>query len=83
MDKIAEIIELLGGSTAIAEYLSNRAPNQHVERQTVSNWKLRGSIPGEYWYEIVEMSRSKRVPGINYNFLARLHSRLPRISTAA
>jgi hypothetical protein len=84
METVSEIIEALGGATAVAVYLSEKAPDAFpVERQTVSNWKIRESIPGEYWYEIVVMARHKRVSGIHYDFLARLHSRLPTVSNAA
>jgi hypothetical protein len=84
MNKVSDIIDALGGPVAVATHLSaGVAVPYRVERQTVSNWKLRESIPGDYWFEIVLMARAKKVPGINHVLLARLHSRLPRISRAA
>jgi hypothetical protein len=84
LNSVSDVIDALGGPVAVAMYLSDKVAAQfRVERQTVSNWKLRESIPGEYWFEIVLMARSKRVPGINHVLLSKLHCRLPRISRAA
>lgn len=55
MDTVSDIIEALGGSTAIARELDMKAAT------TVASWKDRGSIPSEHWPPLLELARKRRV----------------------
>jgi hypothetical protein len=66
MQSIPEIIEKLGGATALADHLS-KAPT------TVASWKDRASIPIEYWPKLLEVASEKGV-ALDYEQLVRLHT---------
>ena len=46
-----------------------------VDPSTVSKWKDRGSIPGEYWLRIVRFAEQRGVNEITLETLASLHAR--------
>lgn len=48
-DRITEIIEDMGGSSAMATTL-------HVSTAVVVNWRNRGDIPRRYWSAIIKAS---------------------------
>ncbi|MFC5509322.1 hypothetical protein [Bosea massiliensis] len=64
---VAELIEALGLS-----WLAGRFGHKNVT--TVSGWKRRGYIPGEYWSGIVSAAYTKGVNGISEDVLARWHA---------
>jgi hypothetical protein len=59
----ATIIERLGGCKTVADWLGEK-PN------TVSHWKGR-RIPADRWPDVVEMARSKKIPGVTFDTLQR------------
>lgn len=86
MKTIPDLIEALGGATRIAAYLSEHY--EHVHYKSVSQWKLRESIPQPYWMALIEMAKAKKVNGVSYKLLVRMHTPphllpLPRIATAS
>jgi len=66
-DTPAELIDRLGGTGAVANYMP--AP---VGR--VSAWKARGSIPARYWPQIVDLAKIRRVRGVTLDYLSRMHA---------
>jgi DNA-binding transcriptional regulator YiaG len=44
-----------------------------VDPSTVSKWKDRESIPGEYWLGIVRFAEQRGISGITLEALASLH----------
>lgn len=65
---VAEVIDAIGGST-----LSRRLGHQSAS--TVSSWKQRGSIPPEYWPEVISEAQSRGVDGVSADTLAEIHAR--------
>ena len=55
---IADIIEMLGGSTQLSERLAQRAV--HVSRDAVSKWKHVGKIPQRYWPHLIDLGAGLR-----------------------
>lgn len=49
---VAEIIDDLGGTTAVAEAVGVAAP-------VVSNWRARDRIPADRWAALVDLARSR------------------------
>jgi hypothetical protein len=65
---VDSLIELLGGTAIVSRALG-------AEQSTVSNWRARGKIPGEYWSEIEALARKLRVKGVTAQALTILHAR--------
>ena len=63
----AEVIEALGGSTALAEALGR-------PEGTVSAWKSRDSIPPDMWAAIVEEARSQKNKAVSLTLLASIRA---------
>jgi DNA-binding transcriptional regulator YdaS (Cro superfamily) len=62
----SEIIDLLGGTSQLAETLG-------VQPSTVSNWRVRQVIPGEYWREMVAQAKRKQIKAVTFDALAGLY----------
>lgn len=72
MRTIAELIDSLGGVTAVADYLSTHL-QRRVSVGTVSSWKSRNtSVPDEYRPGLVEMARDREVSGVDYQSLTMM-----------
>lgn len=65
MRTAAEVIEKLGGSTALAARLQ-------LPATTVASWKNRGSIPPEYWLLLTRLAAEKGVAEITLASLAEM-----------
>jgi hypothetical protein len=68
MTSVADIFSALGGPTAVARILG-------VRPSTASEMKRRGSIPAEYWRDLVLAAERKGVRGIDAATLAEIHAR--------
>lgn len=68
-DSIDDVIEALGGTSAVARMIGRRPP-------LVSNWRSRGNIPAEWWSIIVD-TEAARTAGVTTDVLSRLASRDP------
>jgi hypothetical protein len=63
---VAEIIDDLGGTTAVAEAVGVAAP-------VVSNWRARDRIPADRWAALVELAKDKgKGKAISFEKLAAL-----------
>lgn len=67
MNTINELIEALGGNSAVAAHLGKRFPS------TVSEMKRRGSVRVEYWPGLIELASQRKVAGVTADALMRLH----------
>lgn len=65
---VAQIIDELGGTGHVAEACGITPP-------AVSNWKVRGSIPAEYWQALVGAAETRNISSITYELLGRLHAK--------
>lgn len=74
---ITEIINSLGGSTALAAALG--FPAEDVGAKRIRAWGLRSSIPAEYWLSIVSYSK-EREASVTLEMLAAAHAREPLAS---
>jgi hypothetical protein len=68
MDNVSDIFSALGGPSAVARILG-------VRPSTASEMKRRGSIPAEYWRDLVLAAERKGVRGIDAATLAEIHAR--------
>ncbi|MDF3062409.1 MAG: hypothetical protein K0S06_2518 [Microvirga sp.] len=68
MTTVSDIFSALGGPTAVARFLG-------VRPSTASEMKRRGSIPAEYWRDLVRAAERNGVPGIDATTLAEMHAR--------
>lgn len=68
MTNVSDIFSALGGPTAVARILG-------VRPSTASEMKRRGSIPAEYWRDLVRAAQRKGVRGIDAATLAEIHAR--------
>lgn len=68
MESASDIIESLGGVTAVAAALS-------VPLGTASAWKTRDSIPPEYWETLVAEAVRRGIEGVTLDLLARIAAR--------
>lgn len=62
----AEVIDLLGGSTAVSKVLGNN-------RSAVKNWRTDG-IPAKFWPALARIAADKGVPGITVDFLEQMRA---------
>lgn len=69
---VADVIEALGGPTALATSMGFKHPS------TVSEMKRSGSIPGRYWRQIVDIAKAAGVKWITTDVLAEMHSAPPK-----
>ncbi|WP_394072624.1 carph-isopro domain-containing protein [Roseixanthobacter glucoisosaccharinicivorans] len=67
MKSVAEILDGLGGVTSVSDGLG-------LPLGTVSAWKTRASIPSRHWDGLVRLARSRRLRGVTFRLLGRLHS---------
>jgi len=67
MQSVPEIIEKLGGATALADHLGIKATT------TVASWKDRKSIPIEHWPKLLEVASSQGLD-LDYERLVHLHA---------
>jgi hypothetical protein len=76
MRSVSEILETLGGSTAVAAALD-------LPFTTVASWKARSSIPVPYWKPLAEAARQRGVRGLTVDVLAELAAKPIRTKRAA
>ena len=69
MNNIPDIVEGLGGATALAEQLG-------IPMTTVASWKQRQSIPVEHWSRLIEIA-SHRGLDFSYEQLVHIHTAAP------
>jgi hypothetical protein len=67
MESVSELIEPLGGTSAVAAALA-------LPVTTVSSWKVRDQLPSRYWAPIINLARERRIAGISLERLVELHS---------
>src|SRR5262245_49729885 len=67
---VGEIIDKLGGDTALSRALG-------IPRSTVACWRLRLSIPGNYWMEIHRFAQERKITGVTVERLAQLNAIVP------
>ena len=70
---IADIIEILGGSTQLSERLAQRGV--YVTRDAVSKWKHVGKIPQRYWPHLIDLGADLRP--ITSDDLVAAHTKKP------
>lgn len=68
MNSIPDIIDEIGGSSKLAEWL-------HIKPSTASEMKRRQSIPVKYWPSLVDQCRDHGIRGVNYDKLVELHQK--------
>jgi transposase-like protein len=67
---IGDLIQALGGTTAVAKALS-------VNPSVVSNWRRRASVPADHWPALVDLATALKVPDITFEILGRAHAKPP------
>lgn len=67
METAAHIVDALGGVTQVSEHLE-------LPTSTVGTWRTRNSIPARHWMALIQFARDKRVTGITYESLTRMHA---------
>ena len=67
MKSVTELVDDLGGPTAVASLLD-------LPETTVSSWKIRNRLPVRYWPQFISLAADKKLKGVNYHALVRLHS---------
>jgi hypothetical protein len=68
MDKVSDIFDVLGGPSAVARLLN-------VKPSTAGEMKRRGSIPSEYWQDLILAAQRRRISGLDADRLVALHAR--------
>jgi hypothetical protein len=68
MKSVSDIFSAFGGPSAVARVL-------RVKPSTASEMKRRGSIPAEYWRDLVDAAESRAIGGITAMALAEIHAR--------
>lgn len=68
MKHVSEVFSAFGGPAMVARALG-------VRPSTASEMKRRGSIPAEYWLDLVREAKRMRIAGIDAETLVRLHAR--------
>jgi hypothetical protein len=68
MDKVSDIFDVLGGPSAVARLLN-------VKPSTAGEMKRRGSIPSEYWQDLILAAKRRRISGLDADRLVALHAR--------
>lgn len=67
MQTVAHLIDALGGSIRVATAIGRPVG-------TVSAWKTRLCIPGEYWQELVDLAKGSGCSSVTYEALAAAHA---------
>lgn len=70
MTKIKSLIRSLNGPSSVARRLG-KGPS------TVSEMVRRGSIPPEYWREILDIAKSTGLTNVTADYLVDVHARKP------
>lgn len=65
MKTSAEIVDEMGGSTALGEALG-------VPVTTVSSWRTRKWIPIKYWPAVIRLAKAQGVKGVTTESLTKL-----------
>lgn len=65
MDSFSDLIGSLGGSAAVSRGINER-------QGTVRQWRLRNSIPPEYWPRIVSFAKDHQKPEVTLEVLVNL-----------
>ncbi len=65
MKSVAEILEGLGGSAAVATALE-------LPYTTVASWKARGSVPSAYWSPLIALARARKLVGVTLSSLTAI-----------
>lgn len=65
MKTTSQIVDELGGSTALAAALS-------LPATTVASWKSRASIPAQHWPALIARAKAMNVKGVSLEVLAKL-----------
>lgn len=68
MKSVTELFAALGGPSSVARLLG-------VQPSTASEMKRRGSIPAEYWRELILTAKRLRIEGVDADTLAMVHAR--------
>ena len=68
MRTVSDIFYALGGPSSVARILG-------VRPSTASEMKRRGSIPAEYWRDLVLAAERRAIRGIDAATLAEIHAR--------
>jgi hypothetical protein len=68
MNSVTDIFAAFGGPASLARVLG-------VRPSTASEMKRRGSIPSEYWRELIVAAKRLRIDGIDADMLATVHAR--------
>ena len=68
MRTVSDIFSALGGPSSVARILG-------VRPSTASEMKRRGSIPAEYWRDLVLAAERRAIRGIDAATLAEIHAR--------
>ncbi len=71
MDTVSDIFDAFGGPAAVARAIK-------VRPSTASEMKRRGSIPAEYWRDLVAGARARNIGGVSADALAAIHARRRR-----
>jgi hypothetical protein len=58
-----------------APSMSTFARDCDVEWMTAHQWRRRGSIPPEYWSQLVNVAKARRIKGVSIDALAALRAR--------
>lgn len=66
MRSASEVIDALGGSTAVASLLG-------LPATTVASWKSRNSIPVPHWPALISAGKDQKVEGLSYEALVSIH----------
>lgn len=74
MQTLSDVMDALGGVTAVSQMLSKPLG-------TVSAWKTRGSVPAEYWQGLLNGARQRGLTDITSDLLVQIHT--PAIAPGA
>lgn len=67
MDNVSDIINELGGNSAVARELG-------LKPSAVSEMRRRGSIPAKYWHGFIRLAAAKDVRGVDADRLIAIHA---------
>ena len=75
METVSDIFDVFSGPAAVARLL-------HVKPSTAGEMKRRGSIPSEYWQDLLLVAKQRRIVGLDAERLVALHARAARLHDA-
>lgn len=67
METPSQIIDALGGYRQVAAILT-KSSGEPVSPNRVHNWTRR-SIPGDFWYDLVQAAEKKDIKGVTIDVL--------------